>query len=145
MTARRMISGEVMSFADEAEALFGIRPELRPLSSYDPVLAEIDALLPGEGSLTDRVTAFKSHYIIPRDRLQVVMDAAIAECRRRTAYIPQWVALAEGLPIQRMSSLVQSPMLPATRLSAGGSPSHSQRDPAKGPSCQTDLVVPYAP
>ena len=81
----RMLSGEKMSFADEAVALFGVRPELRPLSSYDPVLAEIDALLPGEGSLTDRVTAFKSHYVIPRDRLQVVMDAAIAECRRRTA------------------------------------------------------------
>ncbi|RZJ03518.1 MAG: hypothetical protein EON89_11455 [Brevundimonas sp.] len=80
----RMLSGEKMSFADEAEALFGIRPELKPLSDYDPVLARIDALIPGEGSLSDRVTAFKSHYIIPKDRLQVVMDAAIAECRRRT-------------------------------------------------------------
>ena len=80
----RMLSGEKMSFADEAEALFGIRPELAPLSTYDPILAEIDALLPGEGSLTDRVTAFKSHYVIPRDRLQPVMDAAIAECRART-------------------------------------------------------------
>jgi len=80
----RMLSGEKMSFADEAEALFGIRPELLPLSAYDPVLAEIDALLPGPGSLTERVTAFKAHYVIPRDRLQPVMDAAIAECRRRT-------------------------------------------------------------
>jgi len=81
----RMLSGEKLSFADEAEALFGVRPELRPLSSYDPVLAEIDALLPGPGSLAERVTEFKSHYVIPKDRLQVVMDAAIAECRRRTA------------------------------------------------------------
>ncbi|MDP2117773.1 MAG: hypothetical protein Q8J71_10295 [Brevundimonas sp.] len=80
----RMLSGETMGFADEAEALFGIRPELRPLESFDPVLAEIDALLPGEGSLTERVTAFRSDFIIPRDRLQVVMDAAIAECRART-------------------------------------------------------------
>lgn len=80
----RMLSGERMSFADEAEALFGIRPDLRPLSSFDPVLAQIDALVPGEGSLTDRVTEFRSHYVIPRDRLQPVMDAAIAECRRRT-------------------------------------------------------------
>ena len=80
----RMLSGEKMSFADEAEALFGVRPELRLLSSYDPVLAEIDALLPGPGTLAERVTAFKSHYVIPKDRLQVVMDAAIAECRRRT-------------------------------------------------------------
>ena len=81
----RMLSGETMSFADEAEALFGIRPELRPLSSYDPILAEIDALLPGPGTLAERVVEFKSHYVIPRDRLQPVMDAAIAECRRRTA------------------------------------------------------------
>ena len=81
----RMLSGEKMSFADEAFALFGVRPELKPLSDYDPVLARIDALIPGEGALTDRVTAFKAHYIIPKDRLQVVMDAAIAECRARTA------------------------------------------------------------
>lgn len=81
----RMLSGEKMSFADEAEALFGIRPELKPLATYDPILARIDALVPGEGSLTDRVTAFRAHYVIPKDRLQPVMDAAIAECRRRTA------------------------------------------------------------
>lgn len=81
----RMISGEKMGFADEAEALFGIRPELAPLSSYDPVLAEIDALLPGPGTLAERVTEFRSHYVISRERLQAVMDAAIAECRRRTA------------------------------------------------------------
>ena len=80
----RMLSGEKMSFADEAEALFGIRPELLPLSTYDPILAEIDALLPGTGLLADRVTAFKAHYVIPKDRLQPVMNAAIAECRRRT-------------------------------------------------------------
>lgn len=85
----RMLGGEKMSFADEAEALFGVRPVLKPLNDYDPVLARIDALIPGEGSLTDRVTAFKSHYVIPKDRLQVVMDAAIAECRKRTlAHIP---------------------------------------------------------
>ena len=81
----RMLAGEKMGFADEAEALFGIRPDLPPLESFDPVLAEIDALLPGEGSLTDRVTAFRADFVIPRDRLQPVMDAAIAECRRRTA------------------------------------------------------------
>ncbi|WP_296167419.1 hypothetical protein [uncultured Brevundimonas sp.] len=80
----RMLSGEKLGFADEAEALFGIRPELRPLSSFDPILARIDALVPGQGELTPRVTAFKAQYQIPKDKLQVVMDAAIAECRRRT-------------------------------------------------------------
>ncbi len=80
----RMLSGEKMGFADEAYALFGVRPGLKPLTAFDPVLAQIDALVPGPGPLADRVTEFKSHYVIPKDRLQAVMDAAIAECRRRT-------------------------------------------------------------
>ena len=32
----RMIGGERMSFADEAYALFGVRPELKPLSDLRP-------------------------------------------------------------------------------------------------------------
>ena len=80
-----MLSGEKMSFADEAYALFGVRPELRPLESYDPILARIDALVPGDGALADRVAAFRGGYVIPKDRLDAVMRAAIAECRARTA------------------------------------------------------------
>ncbi|WGM32889.1 hypothetical protein [Brevundimonas sp. NIBR11] len=80
----RMISGERMSFADEAYALFGVRPELKPLTAYDPILARIDALVPGTGPLADRVSTFRNQFVIPTDRLQAVMDAAIAECRTRT-------------------------------------------------------------
>lgn len=81
----RMLAGEKMGFADEAEALFGVRPELKPLESYDAVLARIDALVPGEGALADRVAAFRARYVIPRDRLDAVMRAAIEECKARTA------------------------------------------------------------
>jgi len=81
----RMISGQKMGFAEEAEALFGIRPELKPLSSYDPVLTRIDALVPGSGSLHERVAAFRGRFAIPKDRQDAVMRAAIAECRARTA------------------------------------------------------------
>ncbi|MGV3578757.1 hypothetical protein, partial [Brevundimonas sp.] len=80
----RMIGGERMSFADEAYALFGVRPEMKPLSDYDPILARIDALVPGDGPLATRVSAFRNQFVIPTDRLQAVMDAAIAECRART-------------------------------------------------------------
>lgn len=85
----RMLAGETMGFADEAEALFGVRPELKPLESYDAALARIDALVPGEGSLAERVAAFRGRYVIPKDRLDTVMRAAIAECKARTArHIP---------------------------------------------------------
>jgi hypothetical protein len=79
-----MIEGARFRFRDEATRLFALTPELRPLESYDPVLARIEALLPGQGRLAERVEAFRNRYVIPSDRLDAVMDTAIAECRRRT-------------------------------------------------------------
>ena len=50
-------------------------------------------LVPGTGPLADRVEAFQNRFIIPRDRLDAVMRAAIDECRRRTV---QHIALPAG-------------------------------------------------
>jgi hypothetical protein len=83
-TRLRMLGGEKLSFADEAEGLFGVRPELHALSSYDPILARIERLVPGSGPLAERVDAFENRFTIPRDRQASVFDTAIAECRRRT-------------------------------------------------------------
>ncbi len=80
----RMLRGEDIAFQDEAEGLFGVRPELIDLATLDPVLAEIDALVPGDGPLHARVTAFRDRFVIPTDRLRAVIDAAVAECRART-------------------------------------------------------------
>ncbi|MEA1014430.1 hypothetical protein [Sphingosinicella sp. LY1275] len=92
-TRLRMLQGEKLSFAEEAEGLFGIRPELKPLSDYDPVLKRIEALVPGSGPLADRVDAFQDAFTIPKERLKPVFDAAIAECKRRTA---QHIAMPAG-------------------------------------------------
>jgi hypothetical protein len=79
-----MIGGERVSFAEEAERLFNLRPEIRPLASYDAALQRIEQVVPGQGPLAPRVEAFLARYTIPEDRLIPVMQAAIAECRRRT-------------------------------------------------------------
>lgn len=84
-TRIRMLEGEKLSFAEEAEGLFGVRPEIQPLSTYNTVLARIEALVPGQGPLSERVEAFQERFTIPSDRLKPVFDAAIAECKRRTA------------------------------------------------------------
>jgi hypothetical protein len=80
-TRLRMLQGEKLPFADEAEGLFGVRPEVRPLASYDPVLARIEALVPGTGSLADRVEAYQNRFTIPADKLDTVFRNAIAACR----------------------------------------------------------------
>jgi hypothetical protein len=92
-TRLRMLQGERLGFADEAEGLFGVRPELRPLAAYDPVLARIGTLIPGPGPLWQRVDSFQNQFTIPPERLEPVMRAAIAECRRRTL---EHVALPPG-------------------------------------------------
>lgn len=79
-----MIEGVRVPFRDEAERLFALRPDLEPLESYDPVLARLETIVPGEGPLAARVEAFRARFVIPPDRLGPVMDAAIAACRERT-------------------------------------------------------------
>ena len=84
-TRLQMLQGRKFSFADEAKGQFSTVPELKPLSDYDPVLARLETLIPGIGPLAARVDAFNERFTIPKDRLQIVFDAAIAECKRRTA------------------------------------------------------------
>ena len=88
-----MMAGEKLSFADEAKGLFGVTPTLKPLSSYDAVLAKIETLVPGPGPLSDRVDAFQERFTIPAVKLKPVFDAAIAECKARTR---QHIALPRG-------------------------------------------------
>ncbi|MCY7280528.1 MAG: hypothetical protein LH610_06455 [Sphingomonas bacterium] len=92
-TRLRMIAGERLSFAEEANGLFGVTPELKPLASFDAVLARIETLVPGGGPLSDRVDAFQNRFTIPASKLKPVFDAAIAECKARTA---RHIALPEG-------------------------------------------------
>ena len=88
-TRLRMLQGEKLSFEEEALGLFGVRPALKPLAAYDPVLAKIEALVPGDGPLSKRVEDFAERFTIPAARLKPVFDAAIAECRARTVrFIP---------------------------------------------------------
>jgi hypothetical protein len=88
-----MMDGARVPFVGEAERLFALQPQIRPLSYYDTVLAHIQTLVPGSGDLAARVEAFRNHYIVPRARMQAVMEAAINECRRRTL---AHIALPQG-------------------------------------------------
>ena len=84
-TRWQMLQGRKFSFADEARGQFATVPDLKPLAHYDAILGNLEKLIPGEGTLSARVDAFNERYTIPKDRLQTVFDAAIAECKRRTA------------------------------------------------------------
>ena len=84
-TRMRMLSGQKFAFDDEAKGQFATVPVLKPLSYYDAILARLETEIPGSGPLATRVDAFNERFVIPKERLQPVFDAAIAECRKRTA------------------------------------------------------------
>jgi hypothetical protein len=92
-TRLQMLQGRKFSFDDEAKGQFATVPTLQPLAHYDAMLVNLEKLVPGTGPLAMRVDAFNERYAIPKDRLKPVFDAAIAECKRRTA---QHISLPAG-------------------------------------------------
>ena len=72
------------SFDQQAELLYDTQPPKNNLADYDAALAEIEKMLPGEGPLYQRVDKFKKRFEIPADKLSIVFDRAVAECRNRT-------------------------------------------------------------
>jgi hypothetical protein len=92
-TRLQMLQGLTFAFNDEAQGQFATVPDLKPLAHYDAILASLETLIPGNGPLAARVDAFNERYVIPKDRLQPVFDAAISECKRRTA---QFINLPAG-------------------------------------------------
>src|SRR5690606_23135856 len=82
-----------LSFDAEARALYDASPPTHDVAEFEAVLAELDGLLPGTGSVAERYAAFRSRYVIPRERLDTVFQAAIAACRARTA---RYLDIPEG-------------------------------------------------
>jgi len=78
-----LAAGNVKSFDDESLALFDTVAPHYDAEHFDSVLAELDALVPGDGELVDRVNGFRDQFAIPKDKLDEVFEAAIGECRRR--------------------------------------------------------------
>ena len=80
-----VVSGADLPFDEETRLVFGIVAPDHDDAHYESMLAELDSLLPGEGDMGQRAIAYRQQFVIPPDRLNEVFNAAIAECRRRTA------------------------------------------------------------
>lgn len=80
-----VVTGKPVSFDKEVSDIYDVKPPRYNLSEYDAVLTELDALVPGEGSVAEQVNNFRNKFAIPKDKLKPVFDRAIAECRARTS------------------------------------------------------------
>lgn len=79
-----MLAGGNLSFDEEAKALYDVEVPKHDSTYFQNALDEINSLLPGKGSLADRWQEYRKKLIIPNDKLDIVFQAAINECRKRT-------------------------------------------------------------
>ena len=75
----RRLAGEPVGFVDEVKAYFGVDIALGDESEYAAAHEDLDALLPGDGSLTERYAAYRTADECPPDRLDdLVRDLSSA-------------------------------------------------------------------
>jgi len=80
----RIVAGETSDFDKESMALFGVEAPHYETSHFEEALQKLDAFLPGEGTFQDRYQNLSKLFVIPVEKLDTVMKAAIAEARKRT-------------------------------------------------------------
>lgn len=87
-TVCRKLNGESFALEDEVERCFDIRPSMIPEAQFEQAHALYDEVLPGEGSILDRLRALRNRYYLPREKSGQIIDfmrQATAEARRRTS------------------------------------------------------------
>ena len=83
-TRMRILNGETFSFADEALLLYGIKVPNHDFAEFDSILEELNSMVPGDGDLKSRIERAYDNSFIPKDRLRIVFERAIEECRKRS-------------------------------------------------------------
>ena len=80
----RIFSGELGTFDEESKELFGVVAPSYPESYFKMLIAKLDSVLPGNGSIPIRFQNLANRFIIPKNKLDTVFKTAIGECRKRT-------------------------------------------------------------
>ena len=68
-TSARKMAGEDIAYVDEVEWCYGVRPTFREEDQFAAAHARLDAVLPGSGSIRDRIIEWREAQAIPVERL----------------------------------------------------------------------------
>ncbi len=79
----RALAGEPLPYAEYVERCMGFAPRRLDDSVFDAAVYAIDALLPGRGSVADRLEAWDRELEVPLDRLPSVAEWLVERFRER--------------------------------------------------------------
>jgi hypothetical protein len=79
-----MLRGTKLTFDQESKALYDAVAPHHEESYFLDLTQQLGRELPGDGTLIDRLEAYRKGFVIPTDKLDAVFKAAIDGCRART-------------------------------------------------------------
>jgi hypothetical protein len=92
-TFARVLAGDILSYADEVEGCYGIRPTHTDESVFSAAHERLEELLPGDGTLTERHDRWRQSMLVPADRIEPAITAVIEAAR---AWTRELVDLPDG-------------------------------------------------
>ncbi len=78
------LSEKKLSFDEESRQLYDAVAPSHSEDHFKKLLEQLGTLLPGKGKVSERLEQYKQAFIIPKNKLDAVFKAAIAEGRSRT-------------------------------------------------------------
>jgi hypothetical protein len=94
-----VLAGERVSYADEVERCYGVRPTHTDEAVFAAAHERLEALLPGDGSLADRYERRRVAARVPPERVEATVAAVVEEARgwtRRLVDLPD----GEGVAVE---------------------------------------------
>ena len=76
-----VLAGESVSYADEVEGCYGVRPTFTDEAVFTAAHERIEELLPGDGSLAERYERWRDSIRVPTEQVERTVAAVIEEAR----------------------------------------------------------------
>jgi hypothetical protein len=102
-TYAHVVAGDAISYTDEVEGSYGVRPVKVSEDVYAAVHAELDELYPGKGSLRERRDAWRERHLIAGDIAIPVLEDLLPLMRARTEAVLLDLPAGDGVALEPVS------------------------------------------
>lgn len=90
-TTLQMLNGQTYDYLEEVRRIYDIQPELSDEASFAAAHNELDTLLPGSGSLAERLEADRKRFEIATEKALPLLEMTLEEARGRTRHFVELV------------------------------------------------------